>query len=164
MPEKFKCKSKIKLNFNVQNIGPHDKLSCNKDISSLKIGIYASNGMGKTFLSRMFRLTSDDFEFNIEQINRYISLSKNKGEFNLKINHGSDPARILDIDLSKNKNPIINNSTGYIFHVFNNDFVNENLVTNYYNPNGNIEGYIILGKDNIDISKLKEKLKIFQMK
>jgi len=52
---------------------------------------------------------------------------------------------------------MINNNTDLLFHVFNSDYVKQNLEAVSYSPSGQIEGYII-GKENIDVSEKRRKL------
>jgi hypothetical protein len=49
--------AKIKTILTCSNIAPLENLSKEIESNSLKIGILADNGSGKTFISRMFRLT-----------------------------------------------------------------------------------------------------------
>ena len=57
MPEQ-----KIKTEINCQNIAPIKSLNKEISSSSLKFGVFANNGSGKTFISRMFRLTENSEE------------------------------------------------------------------------------------------------------
>jgi len=148
----------INMKMVLRNIGPHNNVSLQRTISSINIGVYANNGEGKTFISRLFRLANNnDLD---EGYNKYITIGKASGEFLIEFKNAGDssnPNRFLSVKLEQNKNPIIQNQSGFIFHVFNSDFVKENLENFGYNPNGDIEGYI-LGRVNIDVSKEKEKL------
>lgn len=60
--------------------------------------------------------------------------------------------------LNRGNEPIVNNNSGLIFHVFNSDYVNEQIVPNNYTPDGEIDGYII-GKEQVDLSAEKTKKK-----
>jgi hypothetical protein len=71
----------------------------------------------------------------------------------------------LSIQLSQRNVPTINNNTDYLFHVFNSEYVDENIKQRDYTPDGDIDGYI-LGKINIDLTedrnreiKIKEEIK-----
>ena len=62
------------------------------------------------------------------------------------------------IKLDKNKDiPEIQNSSDYIFHVFNEDFINKNIASEIDEFHNSIKGFII-GKENIDINELEIKL------
>lgn len=147
----------IEVEWHIKNIGPHTDLKNHYNGGSLKIGVYANNGLGKTFISRAYRLATN---YNIKTINNILTSNETTGKFVFKIKNQEDPikpSRVLSIDLKKDFEPKINNETGYLFHVFNSDYVEENLASYNYNPKGDIEGFI-LGKKNIDVTKEKEKM------
>lgn len=60
---------KIKVNIECQQIAPLEKLQREIHLGSLKMGIFANNGCGKTFISRLFRL--------IDHSNQALSLDEN---------------------------------------------------------------------------------------
>jgi len=148
---------KITTTFEATNIGPHRNLSDSLQFSSLKIGVFGNNGSGKTFLSRMFRLIDNP---DIEKANKILSINTTSGSFSFQIGEMNDTGDVsdkLEIKISKDNKPIIVNRTKYIFHVFNSDYVNDNIAEKEYLPDGEIEGYI-LGKAKIDLSKEKAQL------
>ena len=150
---------KITLNLKTTNIGPHENLSANLNLGNLEFGVYANNGSGKTFLSRAFRLLTKT-ELKIEDSNKLLTLGQTNGSFNLNITNSDELGKIREVEfkISHNSIPIITKNTNdYIFRVFNDDFIKENLEVSKYKPNGEIEGYI-LGKEKIDISKEKDEL------
>ena len=69
----------------------------------------------------------------------------------------------LDISINKGTPAVVQNESGLIFHVFNSDFVEENIKPRDYTPDGNIEGYI-LGKVQIDLTDEKKREKNSKMK
>jgi hypothetical protein len=150
---------KLTLNLKAINIGPHENLNANLNLGNLEFGIYANNGSGKTFLSRAFRLLTKK-ELKIEDSNKLLTLGKTDGLFNLNITNSDEHGKIREIEfkISYNSIPVITKNTNdFIFRVFNDDFIKENLEISKYKPNGEIEGYI-LGKEKIDISKEKKEL------
>lgn len=154
--------AKINLKMKIKNFGPHKNLRFETDVKSINIGIFGNNGLGKTFISRAFRLTSS--KDNQKSENKILTNDQKKGNFLFKIENNNDPKplRTLKIGLKRNSEPEIINDTDYLFHVFNSDYVSENLEINHYNPVDDIEGYI-LGKSQIDVKNEKaqlEKLKI----
>lgn len=147
------------FNLTTRNIGPLRELSSKQQVGSCKIGIFANNGSGKTFLSRMFRLANAD-KYEQEQLNNVLTINEKSGQFLFELKNPSENGRVrrLCIDVTRNAAiPVVTNDAGYLFHVFNNDYVRENIEVREYAPNGNIEGYI-LGKGNIDLSKEKKEL------
>lgn len=147
----------ITTEIKAENIGPHLAINDLYPMSQLKLGVFANNGSGKTFISRVFRLLNNN---ETEKVNKILTINKTKGDFNLKISEQKEETTIhkkLSIKLNKDKEAVIINNTDYIFHVFNSDYVKDNIEELKYNPDGEIEGYI-LGKTKIDLSKEKKKV------
>lgn len=55
----------------------------------------------------------------------------------------------------------MSDNTGLIYHVFNSEYVRENLEAVRYHPEDKVSGFI-LGKANIDLSKEKEQLENYK--
>lgn len=151
----------INMKLSINGIGPHfgnNRIEDNRNISKQNTAIFAENGSGKTFISRMFSLHSKEA---IDDVNcdKYLSLEEKQGDFNFSISSkGFDTG--FSVSLTKGNTPIIN-KTGeqYIYHVFNNDYVKENIEKQNYSIDGeNIVGYVI-GKVNIDVSEEQAQLK-----
>lgn len=69
---------KYKIEFKIRNLGPHTKLDFDKEINAKKIGIFASNGEGKTAISRAFRLASSngfEYEKNLIHLNTALKIN-----------------------------------------------------------------------------------------
>ncbi|TGV00579.1 AAA family ATPase [Flavivirga rizhaonensis] len=148
----------ITTEIKAENIGPHLTINDSFPMSQLKLGVFANNGSGKTFISRAFRLLNNN---EAERVNKILTINKTKGSFNLKISEQKEGTTIhkkLSITLNKDKDAVIVNDTDYLFHVFNSDYVKDNIEELKYNPDGEIEGYI-LGKTKIDLTKEKKKVK-----
>lgn len=157
-------KQKISIKLDVNNMGPHNgtnKINFTDEVDSNKAIFYASNGTGKSFISRAFRLTSaEKLGLNADDL---LTLGQASGTFNLKIANIAAPLdeKKLSISVNKGTPAVVQNDSGFIFHVFNSDFIEENIKPRDYTPDGNIEGYI-LGKVQIDLTdekKREEKLK-----
>lgn len=152
---------KIRLNLEVSNIGPHygtNTLHFIADVDSNKAIFYAANGTGKSFISRAFRLMSTEKAgTNADDI---LTLGENNGLLDLTIAEPSVPGteKRISISVQRNSPFIVQNDSGLIFHVFNSDFVEENVKPQDYTPDGNIDGYI-LGKGRIDLSEEKKREK-----
>lgn len=149
----------FKVELDMENFGPQTKMHFDsKKIHSMKIGIFANNGIGKTFISRGFRLPYLINNSIDVDTNNILTNNQNRGIFRFKITEKDNTTKTLEIQLKRNFKPKITNNTGYFFHVFNSDYVADNLEEYDYKPSGEkIKGYI-LGKKFIDVSKEKKRL------
>lgn len=152
-----------KVKLQCTNIAPLTKLDNEFENKSLKIGVFANNGCGKTFISRMFRLlertniNNNDGDAQPFNTDKLITLGETKSSFGFKIS--DDQGNIVEdirIDLTKNSSPSIPN-TEYLYHTFNQDFVDENIRALGYEHTEDVQGFI-LGKTNINISDDNKKL------
>lgn len=158
--------SQIKTFIQCENIAP--LVNLNKEItsSSLKFGIFANNGSGKTFLSRLFRLTEAGKKLEINEdgicpTDKLITLGKNVAKFHFKVvDKNNNIKEDFDIQLTQGNLPDIP-QTNYIYHTFNQDYIDENIRDTNYDKDSQIEGYI-LGKVNIDLHDEEEKLQKLQ--
>lgn len=139
---------KKRLTLKIKNIGPNKDITFEDNLDQLKLGIFARNGTGKTFISRSFRL----FENSEYDIKSLLTFGENKGIFDINYNNQTFKIEIKDNTISN-----IYNENNILFHVFNTDFIHENLEVKEYKLNNQIKGYI-LGKSNIDLSKYKKEI------
>lgn len=153
---------KIKVHIGCQNIAPIENLASHFAVGALKIGVFANNGSGKTFISRLFRLMdytrAGSGEVDSDSTDYLLRLGCNSGKFNFQISDKTgNIVENMSFEVHKHKRPEIPNSY-YIYHVFNQDYVEENIRVLDYEKDSNIQGYI-LGKSNIDLTDDEEKLK-----
>lgn len=158
---------KIKVNIECQQIAPLEKLQREIHLGSLKMGIFANNGCGKTFISRLFRLIDHSNQALSLDENGYsptdslIRFGCNFGHFAFKItNKEGDIVEDISFDIKEKSIPTLPNSH-YLYHVFNQDYVEENIRVLNYEKDSDIQGYI-LGKANIDLTDDENKLKKIQ--
>jgi len=150
----------IKTKITCENLAPLLKFDEEIESDTLKIAIFANNGSGKTFLSRMFRLAEKEYvpipdEKGKLPTDKLISFEKSKCSFSLKITSKENVvSEDFSINISRGNVPL-KPTTNYIYHCFNQDYVEENIRTLSYEKDSNIVGFI-LGKANIDVSKEKE--------
>lgn len=153
---------KISTYLNCKSIAPIQELNTEIKTNSLKIGVFANNGSGKTFLSRLFRLTENNEELFLDENGRsptdkLLTFGKDKGEFSLKI-IGKDRGIKEDFSIIIEKGIIPNiPQTQYIYHTFNQDYVEQNIQILGYEKDSDIQGYI-LGKVNIDLKEEEDNL------
>ena len=151
------------IHFSLANIGPFADLKFNKsfDKDEIKLAVYATNGTGKTFISRCFNVHS--FSDKFYPLQNLVSFGKEAGSFTLKYltkeNYNTDFS--IDINNNTASYTFKKNEKFHIFYVFNSDYVKKNFIERDYNPDSNIEGEIIIGEDNakyLDIQKDNETL------
>lgn len=147
---------KIELKLIAKNIGPHVNTQISTIVKRKKIGLFAMNGEGKSFLSRTFSLAQDTIPDYVSS-DSLISFGSDSGEFQFSWDKADCQKGCLSISLKKGSPPYIKNDTGFRFHVFNQDYVKNNLEKCSYSPSGNYEGYVV-GKENIDISHEEEEI------
>lgn len=150
--------AELTIGLEIENIGPHTKIGFTGKTSSLKTAIYANNGSGKTFISRLFRLIENPISQNSDKL---LSFTKNQGKMKFEINFKEENkqpvVKTIELSIRKDASPTISSPLPFIFHVFNSDYVQDNIEALKYKPNGDIEGYI-LGKAQIDLTKEKKEL------
>ena len=149
--------SKINVEIECKNIAPLIDLKKSIQAGSLKYGIFANNGSGKTFMSRMFRLTEKNEDIELDEdgkcpTDKLITKGKDKGNFIFKIAEpNGDLKEEISISLEKGVIPSLPD-TKYIYHTFNQDYVEENIKSLNFEKDSDIEGFI-LGKINIDLEE-----------
>jgi wobble nucleotide-excising tRNase len=153
---------KIKTVIRCQNIAPIENLNREISSGSLKIGVFANNGSGKTFISRLFRLTENPNTLTLDEegkspTDKLLSFGKNKANFSFSV---TDKKGVLKddfkIEINKGEIPTIP-KTKYLYHTFNQDYVEENIRALSYEKDSEIEGFI-LGKVNIDLTDDEAKI------
>lgn len=153
---------KIKTNIQCLNIAPIENLTREISSNSLKFGVFANNGSGKTFISRLFRLTEKSIEYELETdgsspTDKLISIGKDNGSIAFKIvDKEGNICEDFKIEINKGQIPILPTAK-YLYHTFNQDYVEENIRALSYEKDSEIEGFI-LGKVNIDLKDDEEKL------
>lgn len=145
----------ITTSIECENLAPLANLKAEIKSGYLKIAVFANNGSGKTFLSRMFRLLEKPQcqitdETGKVVTDKFISFEKKSCSFSFKVTDTEQIKEDINFKINKGVSPTIP-STYYIYHCFNQDYVDENIQTLSYDKESNIAGYI-LGKANIDVS------------
>lgn len=145
-------------------IAPLEHLQHEITSSSLKFAIFANNGSGKTFISRLFRLLEHDETLLVDGTGKvltdaYLTYGQTKGDFAFQIKEGTDIKEDISIQINIGGKPTIP-PTNYIFHTFNQDYVDKNIRALDYVKDANDESLqgFILGKAHIDVSDDKKKL------
>lgn len=156
------AEEKITTIIKCQNIAPIENLTREIKSSSLKMGVFANNGSGKTFLSRLFRLTEKQDEITLDEngkcsTDKLLTFGKNNGTFSFKIiDKDGNVKDDFTISVAKGQIPTIPN-TKYLYHTFNQDYVEQNIRVLGYEKDSDIQGFI-LGKVNIDLKDDEDNL------
>lgn len=158
---------KYNIHIVASNIGPHENLNQPCDAGEdgpIRIGVFASNGGGKSSLSRQFRLLSFK-EADLPISNKYLTLGKDQGKFKFKFFRQDDPTEKHEFEIahSCDKSPRISNKSQLLFRVFNSDYVRESIEPNNYGQDKDVDGYII-GKDVVDLTKENAELESLRKK
>ena len=131
--------------------------------NSLKIGVFANNGCGKTFISRIFGLLEktasgeETGSSTTQNTDRLITLGKTNASFGFRITNDNGAAvEDIAINLTRGATPTIP-TTKYLYHTFNQDYVDNNIRALDYEHTSDVQGYI-LGKTNIDLTDDTKKL------
>ncbi len=136
-----------------KNIGPIIKLDCSLTKNPQNI-IFATNGIGKSFLSRAFRSEKTSQIMSTEAL--HDSLNSQEATDNLGFfEFGKGEDSILEIQLKADKDVNIKRDENTKFHVFTSDFVDQELRTRGYNDiDGDIDHEIIVGIENAELDEL----------
>ena len=162
-------KIKIKTTIRCNKIAPLEHLQYEISSSSLKIAVFANNGSGKTFISRLFRLLEQDETLVVNEkgeflTDAYLTYGQTKGEFAFKIDDETSVKENISFQINKGVKPTLP-TTNYIFHTFNQDYVDKNIRELDYIKDADDESMqgFILGKAHIDVSDDKKKLEEIEL-
>lgn len=118
---------KFMISLDIENIGPHfgdNKISFTNEAKSNKAIFFATNGTGKSFISRAFRLSVPSMaNLSADDV---LTIGKDSGRMKFCV-QDNNPAKELEIEVHRGSAPTVKNNTGLLFHVFNNDYVEENI-------------------------------------
>ena len=120
--------------------------------------IFARNGIGKSFLSRAFRyLDKHGQEIELTDAARnLVSDEAPDGKGTFSFSRGTNVLGSLQLEVATNNATAQLSDT--IFHVFSDDFVQEELRERKYTINGEIENQISVDSDSIKLTDAKNAL------
>ena len=152
----------IKTKIECHNIAPIENLCEEIQSTSLRTGIFANNGSGKTYISRLFRILENTEPLALEPdgvspTDKLLKFGRDKGLFVFKITDDTGVKEDLVLNIEAKKLPQIPKSY-YLYHTFNQDYVDNNIRALNYEKSSDVQGYI-LGKAQIDMSEDENKLK-----
>lgn len=149
---------KEKLSLKVQHIGPVMKLY--QELSHLKQNlIFARNGTGKSFIARALRLLDQSAitsNKHPEIPDLLVSEEAANGQGSFALFEGANCIGSFGLDT---KAKTVNLSQPkYIFHVFSEDYVDEQLRNKLEELDGEISHEIIVGKENVELDEKEKEL------
>ena len=158
----------MRIDIALKNIGPHSDTHLIKNVSSINMAIFAENGSGKSFFSKSFKRIAEQKTLNqknteaaralIKKSASMISFGAQEGSLSFSLRPDSGAEIESTIRFKPDALPEVRESSNpFIFHVFNSEYVRENLEAVHYRPEDKVSGFI-LGKVNIDLSKEREEL------
>ncbi len=115
--------------------------------------VFATNGTGKSFLSRAFRVLDQNPKDLIPD--DIVSEEGDVGTFAIS----EDNAELGRLELNTKGESMVSVDGNTIFHVFSSDYVEVELKRSNYELDGEITHEIILGKPNVELSEKQESLK-----
>ena len=115
--------------------------------------IFALNGTGKSFIARSLRLFDKVAfsEMDPEKVPNVLVSEESNGNGRFSLFEGD--RCIGKIDLETERKIVHVSKTGYIFHVFSEDYVDENVRNRLDDLDGNITHEIIIGRKNAALDK-----------
>ncbi|AGI71916.1 hypothetical protein OA238_c18050 [Octadecabacter arcticus 238] len=144
-----------KLHLKASYIGPI--MSLDSDLSEERQNlIFATNGTGKSFLSRTFRLL-DQFRDDQQSIQASDIVSEEGTVGTFRILEGA--ANLAEVNLDTSGGSSLNISPDHLFHVFSADYVESELKRkSYHELDGTTTHEIILGKPNAELIEKQDEL------
>ena len=150
------------LRMSAKYIGPI--MNLDQNLSSLKQNlIFARNGTGKSFIARALRLLDPNAYSHVNQTelpNLLISeeATNGEGEFELY----EDNSCIASLKMNNHTHTLSRVTPKYIFHVFTEDYIDEQVRNKLEHLDGEITHEIIIGRENVELdvkeSSLSRKL------
>ena len=144
---------KSALRIEAAHIGPIMRL--NQDLSADKQNlIYARNGTGKSFIARALRLLDQTVFSRHEQSSipdLLVSEESSDGAGSFCLYEGS--SCIGSLELNTRSKTVARVEPSYIFHVFTEDYIDEEVRNRLEELDGEIQHEIIIGRENVELDQ-----------
>ena len=144
---------KLALRISAKHVGPIMKLDESLSSQNQNL-IFARNGTGKSFIARALRLLDPTAYPGVpptERPNLVVSDESTTGEGSFELYEG--PTCIASLKLNTHTKTLSSLTPEYIFHVFTEDYVDEQLRNKLEALDGEITHEIIIGRENVEINK-----------
>ena len=132
-------------------IGPI--MNLDQNLSSLKQNlIFARNGTGKSFIARALRMLDPNAYPSVQQTdlpNLLVSEEAVAGEGAFELYEGN--TCVASLRLNNRTHTLSRVTPEYIFHVFTEDYIDEQIRNQLENLDGEITHEIIIGRENVEL-------------
>lgn len=167
----------IHTKFEIEGIGPHEtKLTFDEILKSNQVAIFARNGSGKSFIGRVFRLVSrigwkvlhgkSSGEEFLQKNEAYTLLSVGQclGRMGFEQKREGEDAKRFSVEVNVLANGeeklVLQWTQDYIFRVFNQQYVEENVKERSYELYGKTSKGWVIGETNIQIDNHQSELRV----
>ena len=116
--------------------------------------IYARNGTGKSFIARALRLFDETVFSRYDQSSIpdfLVSEESGDGTGSFRLYEG--PSCIGSLELDTRSKRVARAEPSYIFHVFTEDYIDEEVRNRLEKLDGEIQHQIIIGRENVELDK-----------
>ena len=167
----------IHTKFEIEGIGPHEtKLTFDEILKSNQVAIFARNGSGKSFIGRVFRLVSrigwkvlhgkSSGEEFLQKNEAYTLLSVGQclGRMGFEQKREGEDSKRFSVEVNVLANGeeklVLQGTQDYIFRVFNQQYVDENVKERSYELYGKTSKGWVIGETNIQIDNHQSELRV----
>ena len=130
-------------------------MALNQDLSSDKQNlIYARNGTGKSFIARALRLLDQTVFSRYVQSSipdLLVSEESDNGTGSFRLYEGASCIGSLELD-TRSKT-VVRAEPSYLFHVFTEDYIDEEVRNRLEELDGEIQHEIIIGRENVELDQ-----------
>ena len=141
------------LRIEATHIGPI--MGLQQDLSAEKQNlIYARNGTGKSFIARALRFLDQTVYSSYEQSeipDLLVSEESNQGTGSFRLYEGSSCIGSLELDARAKT--VTQSEPSYIFHVFTEDYIDEEVRNRLEELDGEIHHEIIIGREHVELDR-----------
>ena len=152
------AKPKPSLRIEATHIGPI--MGLQQDLSPEKQNlIFARNGTGESFIARALRFFDQTVYSSYEQSNisdLLVSEESEDGTGSFRLYEGSSCVGSLELD-TRSKT-VTRSEPSYIFHVFTEDYIDEEVRNRLEKLDGEIQHEIIIGRENFELDRKETEL------
>jgi len=147
----------------VEHLGPIISLDCELSKNAQNL-VFARNGTGKSFLSRAFRFLDSHRQGKDIQTAPHDLVSEESPNKSGKFRFLRGATSLGELALDNDNDEVIPDNEEKIFHVFSEDFIQDELRDRSYEINGDITNEITIGSENSDLKEAQEEQEKIEIK